>query len=34
MLTLNITAADKLPAKLERLLHHIARVLLRLDAFY
>ena len=34
MLTLNITAADKLTAKIERLTHPIARVRLRLDALY
>jgi transposase len=34
MLTLNISAADKSTAKIERLVHPIARVRLRLDALY
>ena len=34
MLTLNISAADKLTAKIERLTYPIARVRLRLDAIY
>jgi hypothetical protein len=34
MLTLNISVADKLTAKIERLIHPIARVRLRLDALY